>query len=214
MRQPPVCPRCSAPVHEPGLMSSAWVCSRHGEVAPFHVGAAAVSSESLVWTAKTAQVPLWLPWPLPSGWLVSGLAHAGDDRTGARATVLAASGPAPLGGSGEMVLIAEEPGIGLGARYAGLSGPDAGPDAPYLSERTAPHARVHAAGHPTALWNVDAAPDRAVYVGEALGHWLWVVLWPDTAGLMVLDRFVLVDLRDAGHSLDLPLGAPSPRLAP
>ena len=214
MRQPPVCPRCSAPVHEPGLMSSAWVCSRHGEGAPFYVGTGPASSEALTWTAKTAQVPVWLPWPLPTGWLVSGLAHAGDDRTGARATVVAASGPAPLGGSGEMVLVAEEPGIGLGARYAGLTGTDAGPDAPYLSERTAPHARVHAAGHPTALWSVEGAPDRAVYVGEALGHWLWVVLWPDSAGLMVLDRFMLVDLRDAGHILDVPLGAASPRLAP
>ncbi len=214
MRQPPVCPRCSAPVHEPGLMSSAWTCSTHGEVAPFHLGPQPLTAEVLAWTAKTAQVPVWLPWPLPNGWLVSGLAYAGDDRTGARATVLAATGPAPLGGSGEMLLVAEEPGIGLGARYAGFAGTDAGPDAPYLSERTAPHARVHAAGHPTALWSVDGAADRAVYVGEALGHWLWVVLWPDTAGLVVLDRFVLVDLRDAGHELDIPLGAPSPRLAP
>ena len=105
-------------------------------------------------------------------------------------------------------------GSGSGARYAGLAGTDAGPDAPYLSERTAPHARVHAAGHPTALWSVEGAPDRAVYVGEALGHWLWVVLWPDTAGLMVLDRFVLVDLRDAGHVLDVPLGAASPGWLP
>jgi hypothetical protein len=195
-------------------MSSAWICSTHGEVAPFHLGNQPVSSESLAWMAKTAAVPLWLPWPLSNGWLVSGLAHAGDDRTGARATVVAVSGPAPLGGAGEMLLIAEEPGIGLGARYAGFAGTDAGPDAPYLSERTAPHARVHAAGHPTALWNVDGAPDRAVYVGEALGHWLWVVLWPDTAGLIVLDHLVLVDLRDAGHLLDVPLGATSPRLAP
>ena len=34
------------------------------------------------------------------------------------------------------------------------------------------------------------------------------------AWLVVLDEFVLVDLRDAGHELDVPLGAPSPRLAP
>ena len=105
----------------------------------------------------------------------------------------------------------KNPGIGLGARYAGFAGTDAGPDAPYLSERTAPHARVHAAGHPTALWSVDGALDRAVYVGEALGHWLWVVLFPETAGLVVLDRFVLVDLRDAEHELDVPFGAPQPQ---
>jgi hypothetical protein len=91
---------------------------------------------------------------------------------------------------------------------AGLPGPDAGP----LSDKTAPHARIHAAGHPTAMWSVDAPDDRAAYVGEALGFWLWAVLWPDTAGLVVQDHFALVDLRDAGHALDLPFGAPSPRL--
>jgi hypothetical protein len=191
-------------------MSSAWMCPLHGAVAPFFVTGAQATAEVLAWTAKAAQVPVWVPWPLPPGWLVSGLAHAGDDRTGARATVVALSGPAPLGGTGELVLVAEEPGIGLGARYAGLPGPDA----PYLSERTAPHARVHAAGHPTALWAVDGGKDRSAYVGEALGQWLWVVAWPETASLVILDRLVLVDLRDAGHELDLPLGAPSPRLAP
>ena len=54
--------------------------------------------------------------------------------------------------------------------------------------------------------------DRVAYVGEALGYWLWAVLWPDTAGLVVQDHMSLVDLRDSGHPLDLPFGAPSPRL--
>src|SRR4029079_18186216 len=124
------------------------------------------------------------------------------------------SGPAPLGGPADIVLVAEEPGVGLGARYAGLPGPDAGPDAPYLSERTAPHARVHAAGHPTALWSVDASTDRSVYVGEALGQWLYVVVWPETAALVLLDDFALVDLRDVGFELAVPSGAPTPRLTP
>jgi hypothetical protein len=198
-------------------MSSAWVCAVHGEVQPFHLpapGTPAFGPDALRWLGKTAAVPVWLPWPLPPGWLPTGVAHTGDERGGATATVVAVSGPAPFSGPGDMLLVAEEPGIGLGARYAGLPGPDAGPDAPYLSDRTAPHARVHAAGHPTALWSVDGAPDRSVYVGEALGHWLWVVMWPETAGLMLLDEFALVDLRDAGHELDLPAGAPSPRLTP
>src|SRR5436309_2013006 len=178
MRAEPVCPRCSGPLRHPGLMSSAWVCPAHGEVAPFHLPGPGTSagSDSLHWLAKQARVPVWLPWPLATGWLPTGTAHAGDDRSGASATVVAVSGPAPFGGPGDMVLVAEEPGVGLGARYAGLPGPDAGPDAPYLSGRTAPHARVHAAGHPTALWSVDGAADRSVYVGEALGHWLWIVV--------------------------------------
>jgi hypothetical protein len=190
-------------------MSSAWTCELHGSVAPLHPPLPP-SQESVDWLAKKSAVPVWLPWPLPHGWLVTGLVQAGDERTGARAAVVALSGPAPLGGAGDLLLVAEEPGIGLGARYAGLPGPDPGP----LAERTAPHARVHAAGHPTALWSVEAAPDRAAYIGEALGQWLWAVLWPETAGLLVLDEFVMVDLRDAGHPLDLPFGAQSPRLVP
>jgi hypothetical protein len=56
------------------------------------------------------------------------------------------------------------------------------------------------------------AEDRAVYVGEALGCWIWAVLWPGTAGFLLIDDFVLTDLRDAGHELDVPCGALSPRL--
>ena len=76
--------------------------------------------------ASTAGVPLWLPWPLPRGWLVTGVVTAGDERTGARATAVVCSGPAPLGGVAELVLVGEEMGVGLGARFAGLDGPDAG----------------------------------------------------------------------------------------
>jgi len=28
-----------------------------------------------------------MPWPLPVGWLFTGVAYAGDDRSGGRATV-------------------------------------------------------------------------------------------------------------------------------
>ena len=63
---------------------------------------------------------------MPLGWLVTGLTYAGDDRTGPRATVLVCSGPAPLGGAADLMILAEEPGIGLGAHFAGLAGPDPG----------------------------------------------------------------------------------------
>lgn len=160
-------------------------------------------------TATTAAVPLWLPWPLPKDWLVTGLAHAGDERTGARATAVACTGPAPLGGVCDLVIVAEEPGVGLGARYAGLEGLDAGP----VPDNRAPDAKIHAAGHPTAVWALRGAVDRAVYVGEALGFWLWAVLWPESAGFLLIDDFVLTDLRAAEPELDVPFGALSPRLA-
>jgi hypothetical protein len=162
--------------------------------------------------ARQAHVPLWCIWPLPKAWMVTGVAHAGDERSGPRAVAVALSGPAPLGGMGEVVLVAEEPGIGLGARYAGLPGPDPG----IVSDGTAAHAKVQAAGHPTALWWVDGSPDRATYVGEAMGNWLWAVMWPaDSAGALLLEDILLTDLREVGHELDLlPLGALSPRLEP
>ena len=153
-------------------------------------------------------VPLWLPWPLPRGWLVTGVRHAGDERTGARATAVACSGPAPMGGPAELVLVAEEPGIGFGARFAGIEGPDPGD----VTEGPAA-AKISAAGHPTALWALDdAAGDRAAYVGEALGCWLWAVLWPESAGFLLIDDFQLTDLRVTVQELVVPCGALSPRL--
>jgi Family of unknown function (DUF6758) len=56
------------------------------------------------------------------------------------------------------------------------------------------------------------APDVAVFAGEVLGTWLWITLWPDTAGMLLVDTLTLRDLRDPGQDLDLPFGAKSPRL--
>jgi hypothetical protein len=192
-------------------MTSAWTCELHGDVAPFSI-VPAVTADTVAWAVARATVPVWLPWPLPHGWLVTGLAYAGDDRTGAEATVTVLSGPAPFGGAGDFALVAERPGIGLGATYAGLPGLDAGFNP--LEDRAAPAARIQAASHPTPLWSVDQVHDRAVFVGEAKGEWLWIVLWPETAALVVFDHLSLVDLRDAGHTLDIPFGAPSPRTRP
>ncbi len=209
MRAQPSCPRCGSNLHPPGLWSSAWSCHEHGPVPPVQP-VVQPTPEVLRAAAVGSGVPVWLPWPLPRGWLVTGVVTAGDDRTGARASAVACSGPAPLGGVAELVLVAEEMGVGLGARFAGLEGPDAGviPDRPV-------DAKIHAAGHPTAMWSLEPSPgaeDRAVYIGEALGHWVWAILWPGTAGFLLIDDFVLTDLRDAGHELDVPCGALSPRL--
>src|ERR671916_137230 len=72
-------------------------------------------------------MPLWCPWPLPPGWMVTGVGWAGDDRIGVRATALACSGPDPLGGGpADIVIVAEQPGVGLGNRFAGIPGTDPG----------------------------------------------------------------------------------------
>jgi hypothetical protein len=167
------------------------------------------AAESLQKVAQQSGVPLWCPLPLLPGWSITGLAVAGDERSKAKATVLALSGPSPLGGPADLLLVAEEPGVGVGARYAGIESLDPGActDAP-------PEAKVEAAGHPTALWRVESAPDRSAFVGEAKGVWLYAVLWPPAAELVLLEHVVLHDLRDEAHAgAALPFGATSPRLS-
>ena len=192
-------------------MNSRWTCEDHGAVDPFQT-APKPGAEALAWLLKLTRVPVWLPWPLPPGWFVSGMTYAGDERRGGRASAVACSGPAPFGGVGELLLVAEEPGVGLGAWFAGLPGPDPGPEV----VTHPPGARLEAAGWPTQLWSLPRDPDRpvdrAAWVGEAGGLWLWLVTWPETADLLLLDRLCLIDLREDGHTLDLPYGAPSPRL--
>ncbi|GGO85868.1 hypothetical protein GCM10012280_20650 [Wenjunlia tyrosinilytica] len=169
------------------------------------------SVEGLGVVVNRSRVPVWMPWPLPVGWLFTGVAYAGDDVSGGRASAVACSGPSPLGGPGELILVAEELGVGLGAHYAGVDGPDPGP---YLNVDAPAQAKVLAAGRPTPLWLVKGAPtDRAVFAGEACGIWLWAVVWPEQSGLLLYDELVLTDLRDAGAEADLlPCGALSPRI--
>jgi hypothetical protein len=166
------------------------------------------SAEHLRWVAAQSRVPIWVPWPLPAGWLVTGLAWAGDERSGLRAAAVACTGPSPLGGTGDMVLVAEEPGIGLGERYAEIPGPDPGEQ---LASSPA-DAKIETSGHETPLWSVGSGGGRSSYAGAAGGVWLWLILWPETTDLLMVSPLTLVDVRDAGHSLDLPVGALSPRL--
>ncbi|MEU6483095.1 DUF6758 family protein [Streptomyces sp. NPDC046887] len=210
MRGEPSCPKCGGRVRTPGLFSDAWQCEAHGAVHPLQP-VIPPSVEALGVATHRAKVPVWMPWPLPVGWLFTGVAYAGDDRSGGRATVVACSGPAPLGGVGELLLVAEELGVGLGARYAGVEGPD---PAPYMRIDNRPHAKVLAAGRPTPLWNVMGAPeDRAVFAGEACGLWLWAIVWPEKSGMLLYDELVLTDLREAGAEMELlPCGALTPKL--
>ena len=204
---PATCPRCDATLRPPGLMSSAWECERHGPVQPLRRWPR-VTPELLGQAAAKSAVPVWSPLPLLPGWTVTGLAAAGDERGGSRATAVALSGPSPLGGPADMLLVAEEPGIGLGARYAGVEDIDPG-------DRLAgaPDDKVEAAGHLTPLWRCAGAEDRVAFVGEALGVWLWAVLWPPAAELVLLEHVELHDLRHASHTgLELPVGAPTARL--
>jgi hypothetical protein len=199
------CPRCGAELAAPGLWRSDWVCPDHGSVLPL-APPVPTTAEAIAAAMATSGVPVWAPWPLPPGWLITGLQLAGDDRAPAGAAVLASSGPAPFGGAADLLLVAEEPGVGLGARLAGVPGLDPG-------DRivAAPvSARVDVGGHEVALWELGGVTDRSAYVGEADGRWFWAISWPQTAGLLLHDHLALVDLR--GNGFDLPVGAPSPHL--
>jgi len=201
------CPRCGRDVER--LESErAWVCGIHGVVPPVWP-VEQPSAEHLHRVAGSSQVPVWLPWPLPSAWLVTGVAAVGDDPMAARGVAVACTGPAPLGGLGELVVVAEEPGVGFGSRFAGLPYADPGPG---LASRPA-DARVLGGHHTAAMWSLDTSDDRAAYVGEAEGLWLWAVLWPADTGYLVAEELGLLDLREAPELLDIPCGALTPRLS-
>lgn len=201
-----VCPRCGGPAQAPTAWSSAWRCGRHGEIEPLSL-ARQPSKDGLEGLLRNAQVPVWVPWPLPQGWLVTGFAGAGDERSGLRASATALCGPHPLGGPADLVIVAEEPGVGLGAGLAGLPGPDPGDG--FAAGRS--HEAVRVRGHEAPLWLVESA-STAAFAGEVDGGWLWVLLWPDTAGVMLIEPLPLRDLRDTEQELDLPFGALSSRL--
>jgi hypothetical protein len=200
-------------------MYSEWRCDADGTVLPLHVAqhigpeiVGSVRAKVKSHTGSSDPIPLWCPWPALPGWMVTGVGWVGDDRSGVRATVVACSGPAPLQrGPADIVLVAEEPGIGLGTRFAGIPGPDPGP---YLEQdlaTTAAHAKVKADGWPTGLWSVKSAEDRSAYVGEARGLWLYAVAWPAAAGYLLAEDLVLHDLVEDLPS-ELVYGAPSPYL--
>jgi len=202
-------------------MHTAWRCDACGPVAPLHAAGgisaeivAAVGQRVRTGNGADGRMPVWCPWPLPAGWTVTGIAWAGDERTAARATAVALSGPAPLGdGPADAVFVAEEPGVGLGTGLAGFAGPDPGADFPAEVAGIAAPVKVRAGGHPTPLWSVAAAEDRSVYAGEARGMWLYAITWPAPAGYLLAESIVLHDLAQSVPA-DLVFGAPSGRLRP
>lgn len=181
-------------------------------MAPLHA-AVTGSDEALRQLGLRSQVPLWLPWPLPGDWVISGARVAGDDHTGPVAAVLACSGPNPLvvdaqdSHVADLLLVSEQPGVGLAAHLAGLTGVDPG-DAVGAGS---PNLKLTVGGHDTPMWALDT-DGVAAYVGEAAGVWLWAIAWPHTALAVLLDQFELRDIRDLDHLPDLPYGALSPRI--
>jgi len=71
----PVCVRCRGPLHTPEH-HGAWACPEHGDVEPLHP-ALPPEEGHLLDVASSSGVPVWMPWPMPVGWSVSGVRRAG-----------------------------------------------------------------------------------------------------------------------------------------
>ena len=204
------CPRCSALVtgdHETG-----WVCVEHGEVAPLWRPAEA-SYEAFAEHLLAAEgFPTYLPWPMSPGWSVSDFALVGARAGRSRATLTCVSGTSELDGPVDVTVVVEEPGVGLGARVAGTSHDDPGREVGLGR----PSVRVRLDRLAVSLWPVSTSGtagewDRSVVAGEADGRWIWLVLRPASAVLLLRDDWILRDVGAAGpHLVELPFGGPGP----
>ena len=203
------CPRCSTPVAQTG--EGAWSCPDHGVIAPLRRPAEASYDEFLAHLGVTARFPTYLPWPLSPGWRVTDFAAVGDE-VSAYAAMTCVSGTSALDGPVDVLVVTEEPGTGLGARIAGTVHDDPGTevgDGP-------PSVRVRIDSQSIPLWPVSTSAatgewDRSVVAGEAQGRWLWMVLRPASAVLLLRDDWILRDVSGLGPPLvELPFGGPAP----
>jgi len=204
----PSCPRCPGPVREE---DGGWTCTVHGLVPP-------------LWRPRTSSYeafgehlqvadgfPTYLPWPMPPGWQVTDFGVVGEPGQ-AQATVACVSGPTALDGPVEMMVVSEEAGTGLGARCAGTVQSDPGEQIALAK----PGAKVRVETLAIPVWAIsthDAGHelDRSVFAGEAHGRWLWVVLRPASAMLLLADNWMLGDVSGRGAELlELPFGGHAP----
>ncbi|NPC95958.1 DUF6758 family protein [Nocardioides sp. zg-DK7169] len=205
----PGCPRCTTPVARDG--AGVWSCPEHGPVAPLWRAPEASYDAFAEHLVRAGEFPTYLPWPLSPGWSVTDVAAAGEEGA-VRATMTGCSGTSDADGPVDVLVVTEEAGVGLGARVAGTRHADPGPglgDGP-------PLATVRVEGQGVRLWTVSTSTepgewDRSVLAGEAGGRWLWVVLRPASAILLLRGEWILRDVSGLGAPLvDLPYGGPHP----
>lgn len=203
------CPRCPSPVVE---HDGIWVCPEHGTVPPLWRPGTASYDAFAAHLVAAGELPTYLPWPLGTGWYVTDFGVVGATPERSQGTVSCSSGTSELDGPVEIMVVSEEPGTGLGPRCAGTHRSDPGPevgDGP-----PAVHVRVDSRA--VALWAVSTSADghdfdRSVLAGEADGRWLWLVLRPASAILLIRDGIVLRDVSGLGPPLvELPFGRPAP----
>jgi len=203
------CPRCPAPVVR--SPSGRWVCPDHGETEALRRPDESSYDGFVEVLGLAGDFPVYLPWPMSPGWSVSDFAVVGEDP--ARATVTCSTGTSALDGPVDVLVVSEESGTGLGARVAGTVSLDPGPEVGLGP----PPVKVRVLSQSVALWPVSTATssvelDRTVLAGEAHGRWLWMVLRPASAMLLLRDDWILRDVSGLGPPLvEMPFGGPRPR---
>ncbi len=200
------CPRCPAPVER---AAGGWRCATHGRVDPLWYAVEASYDVFAQHLAETPGFPTYLPWPIASGWRVTDVARVSGARS-TTATLSAVSGVTAQDGVIEVVLVSEEPGTGLGARVAGARHMDPGDQI----ARSTDAARLRVGRDVHRLWPVAGSADdaeKSVLAGEVEGRWLWLVLRPASALLLLVDGWSVADASGHGPELlDLPFGGPLP----
>jgi hypothetical protein len=202
------CPRCPAPLAP--LPGGGWSCPEHGTTPALRRPDEASYDDFVAVLAIAGDFPTYLPWPMSPGWSVTDFAVVGEGP--GRATLTCSSGTSALDGPVDVFVVSEESGIGLGARCARTIHLDPGSELGIGP----PPVRVRIGSQAVPLWPVstsayDAELDRSVFAGEAGGRWLWVILRPASAMLLLRDDWLLRDVGGVGLPLvEMPFGGHRP----
>jgi hypothetical protein len=178
-----------------------WACPEHGPTPALWRPEASTYDGFLHHLEQAADFPTFLPWPMGPGWQVTDFGVVVQTGSVPRATMTCVSGTTALDGPVDVIVVSEEPATGLGARVARLGGPD-----PRDIGDGPPVAKVRIDAGAVSLWAVSTSDsdeefDRFVLVGEAAGRWLWLVLHPASAMLLLRDEWILRDVSGLGAPL-------------
>jgi hypothetical protein len=205
MRLEPGCPRCTAAVTGTG---SSWICATHEAIVPLWRATDPDYDAFAEHLVLSRPLPTWLPWPLPPGWQVTDFGCVAVEGGIPQAAYATCSGASEVDGVVELTVVTEEPGVGLAARCGGVRHTDPGREAGIGTPPT--RIRVDDATVPMWLVSTDQTPttlDRAVLAGEARGRWLWLVVRPAAAVLLLHEVGSLRDVSGFGPLLvTLPFG--------